>query len=66
MTRLTAILSKWDGNSLVAEITGAGPGKMTETYTIDQEHGRLNIAVQAGSSRAPNAGVVHRVYDRAQ
>jgi hypothetical protein len=58
--------TKWDGNSLVTEITGAGPGKITETYTIDQEHGRLNVAVQAESSRAPNAGVVHRVYDRAQ
>jgi hypothetical protein len=58
--------SRWDGNNLVTEITGAGPGKITETYTVDQEHGRLNVALQAENSRAPNAGVVHRVYDRAQ
>ena len=58
--------TKWDGNKLVTEITGAGPGKITETYTVDQEHSRLNVAVQAENSRAPNAGVVHRVYDRQQ
>ena len=58
--------TKWDGNSLVTEITGAGPGKITETYKIDQEHGRLSVAVQAESSRAPNAGVGRRVYDRQQ
>ena len=58
--------TKWDGNKLVSEITGARSGKITETYTIDQEHGRLNVAVQAESSRAPNTGGVNRVYERAQ
>jgi hypothetical protein len=58
--------TKWDGNKLVSEITGAGPGKITETYAVDQEHVRLNVTVQMENSRGPNAGVVHRVYDRAQ
>jgi hypothetical protein len=58
--------SRWDGNKLVTEITGAGPGKITETYSIEQEHGRLNVTVETENSRAPNGGGVHRVYDRAQ
>jgi hypothetical protein len=58
--------TKWDGNKLVTEITGAGPSKITETYMVDQEHGRLNVTVQMENSRGPNAGVVHRVYDRQQ
>ena len=58
--------SKWDGDKLVTEITGAGAGKITETYSIEKEHGRLNVSVQAENSRAPNGGALHRVYDRAQ
>jgi hypothetical protein len=58
--------TKWNGNKLVTDITGAGPGKITETYTIDQEHDRLNVKVQTENSRGPNSGVVHRVYDRQQ
>jgi hypothetical protein len=44
--------------------TGAGSGKITETYAVDQEHGRLNVTVQMENSRGPNAGVSRRVYDR--
>ena len=58
--------SKWDGNKLVSDITGAGPGKITETYLIDQEHGRLNVTVETDNSRAPNRAIIRRVYDRAQ
>ena len=58
--------TKWDGDKLVSEITGARPGKITETYAVDQEHVRLNVTVQAENSRGPNAGAMHRVYDRAQ
>ena len=58
--------ARWDGNKLVTDITGAGPGKISETYAIDHEHGRLNVTVQVENSRGPNAGVIHRVYDRDQ
>jgi hypothetical protein len=58
--------TKWDGSKLVTDITGAGPGKITETYTIDQEHDRLNVTVQTENSKGPNGGGVHRVYDRQQ
>src|SRR5712691_73729 len=56
--------TRWDGTKLVTDITGAVPARITETYTIDQEHGRLNVTIQTENSRAPNAGVMHRVYDR--
>ena len=58
--------TKWDGNKLVSDITGAWPGKITETYVVDPEHDRLNVTLQMDNSRGPNAGVVHRVYDRLQ
>lgn len=56
--------TKWDGNKLFTDITGAGPGKITETYEVDQENGRLNVTLHMENSRGPNAGVMHRVYDR--
>ena len=58
--------TRWDGSMLVTDITGAGPGKITETYAVDQEHGRLNVTVQMENSRGPNAGVSRRLYDRQQ
>ena len=58
--------TRWDGSMLATDITGAGPGKITETYAVDQEHGRLSVTVQMENSRGPNAGVSRRVYDRQQ
>ena len=54
--------SKWDNGKLVSEISGAGPGKITETYAIDPEHHRLTVTVQM-ENRGPQARVIHRVYD---
>jgi hypothetical protein len=58
--------TKWDGDTLVTEITGAGPGKITESYGFDSDEGRLHITLQLENSRAAAAGVIHRVYDRLQ
>jgi hypothetical protein len=56
--------TKWDGGKLVSEITGAGPGKITETYSVDPEHHQLIIAIQMESSRMPQATQgIRRVYD---
>jgi hypothetical protein len=56
--------TKWDGGKLVSEINGAGPGKITETYSIDPEHYQLVVAVHVDNSRMPKgAGDVRRVYD---
>ena len=58
--------TKWDGDTLVSEITGAGPGTITESYGFDSDEGRLHITLQLENSRAAASGVIHRVYDRLQ
>lgn len=56
--------TKWDGDILVSEITGAGPGKITESITADADEGRLHVTLQMEDSRAPSGRVIHHVYDR--
>jgi hypothetical protein len=53
--------TKWDGAKLVSEISGLGPGKIIETYIVEGEPHRLNVAVQMEGGRAPRS--LHRVYD---
>jgi len=56
--------TKWDGGKLVSEISGAGPGKITQTYSVDPEHHQLIIALQMENSRlAQGAQGIRRVYD---
>jgi len=38
--------TKWDGARLVSEISGLGPGKTTQTFTVDPETHRLHVSVQ--------------------
>jgi hypothetical protein len=57
--------TKWDGEKLVSEISGAGSGKITETYTVDSE-GRLRVTLQMENLRASAGGIIHRVYDRSE
>ena len=53
--------TKWDGGSLVSEISHLGPGKITETYAADPEHHQLHVTVQVENARQPMT--VNRVYD---
>jgi len=55
--------TKWDGNRLVCEISGAGPRKITETYSPDPDHKQLRVVVQVDSPGQPTT--VNRVYDAA-
>jgi hypothetical protein len=56
--------TKWDGGKLVSEISGAGPGKITETYSVDPEHHQLIVALQMENSRMPQGSQgIRRVYD---
>ena len=56
--------TKWDGGKLVSEISGAGPGKITETYSVDPGHHQLIVALQMENSRMPpGAPGIRRVYD---
>jgi hypothetical protein len=54
--------TKWDSAKLVSEISGLGPGKITETYTVDEEHHRLRVAIQMEGGRAQQR-TMNRVYD---
>jgi hypothetical protein len=51
--------TKWDGGKLVSEISGVGPGKITETYQIEPEHHQLVVTVATDKP----ARSLHRVYD---
>lgn len=58
--------TRWEGEKLVTEITGAGPnGKIVETYEVDPETKRLwaTLEVQGGNNQRPP---LKRVYDRSE
>ncbi len=55
--------TKWDGGKLVSEITGLGPGKITETYEPDAEHHRLHVTVQTDRGRSRKPMTLNRIYD---
>ena len=61
--------TKWDANRLISEISGAGRGKITETYSLDPESHQLVVLLQMGdgnsreSGGGPTPGARRRVYD---
>jgi len=55
--------TKWDGGKLVSEISGLGPGKVTQTFSVDSEHHQLRIAVQTEGGRQGQARTFTSVYD---
>jgi hypothetical protein len=55
--------TKWDGGKLVSEISGLGPGKMTQTFSIDSEHHQLRIAVETAAGRQGQPRTFTHVYD---
>ena len=55
--------TKWDGGRLVSEISGLGPGKITQTFSLDPEHHQLRIAVQTEGGRMGQARTITHVYD---
>jgi len=59
--------TKWDGARLVSEISGLGPGKATQTFTVDPESHQLRVTVQMegrdGSSGNKQPRTITHVYD---
>jgi hypothetical protein len=55
--------TKWDGARLVSEINGLPPGKVTESYAIDEEHHQLHVSVQTEGGHGRQAMTMNRVYD---
>jgi hypothetical protein len=57
--------TKWDGPSLVSEISGLGPGKMTQTFSVDPERHQLRVVVQM-EGRSGQPRTITHVYDPTQ
>ena len=55
--------TKWDAGKLVSEINGMGPGKITETYSIDPQAHQLHVTVTMEGGRMPKPVAMNRVYD---
>ena len=55
--------TRWDGGKLVSEITGLGPGKITETYEPDAEHHQLHVVLQTEGGRSRKPITLNRIYD---
>jgi hypothetical protein len=53
--------TKRDGGKLVSEITGLGNGKITETYSVDDEHKQLHVLLEIEGSK--RKATTSRVYD---
>lgn len=58
--------TRWDGDKLVSEISGLGPGKITETYSVDPETHRLRVTIALPRGRNGQERAMNRVYDAAE
>jgi hypothetical protein len=55
--------TKWDGGTLVTEITGLQGGKITQTYSLDPEHHQLKIVASMEGRNGQPARTITHVYD---
>jgi hypothetical protein len=55
--------TKWDGGKLVSEINGLGPGKMTQTFSVDPDARQLRIVVVIENGRSKEPRTITHVYD---
>jgi hypothetical protein len=55
--------TKWDGGKLVSEINGLGPGKMTQTFSVDPESRQLRITLVMEGGRSNQPRTITHVYD---
>jgi hypothetical protein len=52
-----------DAGKLVSEISGAGRGKITQTFALDAEHHQLRITAQMEGGKNNQPRTVTHVYD---
>lgn len=55
--------TRWDKAQLVSEISGAGNGKITQTFAANPDTHQLTVTITFGNNRRPPS---HRVYDPQQ
>ena len=52
--------TRWDKDQLISEISGAGGGKVTQTFGVNPDSHQLTVTLDFGDNRRPPS---HRVYD---
>jgi hypothetical protein len=55
--------TRWDAGQLVSEISGLGPGKITQTFSVDQDTRRLRIVLLMEGGRDAQPRTITHVYD---
>jgi hypothetical protein len=55
--------TKWDGGKLVSEINGLGPGRMTQTFSVDPDGKQLRITLVMEDGRSKEPRTRTQVYD---
>lgn len=55
--------TRWEGGKLISEISGAGPGKITQTFSVDADTRRLRIVAQVEGGRSGQARTITEIYD---
>lgn len=67
--------TRWDAGKLVSDVSGVVGGRVTESYSVLPESGRLAVVVvmpggdsrqNAGGPRPESRGPLRRVYDRVE
>jgi hypothetical protein len=58
--------TKWDGPRLLSEINGLGPGKMTQSFSVDPERHQLHVVLQIERGRSGQPRTITHVYDPTQ
>lgn len=55
--------TRWEDDKLISEISGAGPGKITQTFSIEPGRRRLRIVVQTEGGPGGRSRTINHVYD---
>ena len=55
--------TKWESGKLVSEINGLGPGRMTQTFTVEPERRQLRITVVMSGGRSTQTRTITHVFD---
>jgi hypothetical protein len=55
--------TKWEGDRLVSEISGLGPGKMTQSFVVEAESHRLRVTVLTEGGRSGQPRTITHIYD---
>jgi hypothetical protein len=55
--------TKWDGGKLVSEMSGLGPGKITQSFAVDPESKQLRVTLVMEGGRSKEPRTITHVYD---